>query len=205
MTLLILGLAAGLAVSVFGSHQGRSLMIGLGGILLAGVWSTSGIGAFALPGESQSRVISESLMRRVYAAFDSTTEEGIYRLLASSVEPELLDSLYQGILGSLVQADQGGGARGRVESLEITRAELRPRVSLSGRPAFGVQVEWVVGGRVVHFGHEHARRVRYVGLATIVVGQAKGGDGASWRLAGLDVHSSVREEGGGSGVGPAGK
>lgn len=204
MTLLILGLAAGLAVSVFGSHQGRSLMIGLGGIFLAGVWSTSGAGALALPGGSQSLVISESLMRRVYAAFDSTTEEGIYRLLASSVEPELLDSLYQGILGSLVQADQGGGARGRVESLEITQAELRPRVSLSGRPAFGVQIEWVVGGLVVHFGHEHSRRVRYGGLATIVAGQGKRGDGASWRLAGLDIHSSVREEGG-SGMAPAGK
>jgi hypothetical protein len=67
-----------------------------------------------------------------------------------------------------------------------------------------VQIEWVVGERVVHFGHEHARRVRYVGLATIVAGQGNREDGASWRLAGLDIHSSVREEGG-SGVGPAGK
>ncbi len=192
-TLLILGLAGGLAAAGYARNQRRSLGMALGGILLAGAWANNGPGALVLPSEDQSLVIQEALMRRVYAAFDSTTEEGIYRLLASSVEPELLDSLYQGIHGSLVQADEGGGARGRVESLEFVEAQVHSRVGLSGRPAFEVEGIWIVGGRVIHFGHEHGRRVRYGGRMTIV-GTDSAQDGPSWRLAGLDVHFQERME-----------
>ena len=135
-TLLILGLAGGLAAAGYTRNRKRSLGMALGGILLAGAWANKGPGALVLPNEDQSLVIQEALMRRVYAAFDSTTEEGIYRLLASSVEPELLDPLYQGIHGSLVQADEGGGARGRVESLNLSRPRCTPGSAFPGGPLF---------------------------------------------------------------------
>lgn len=202
LTLLLLGLGFGWAASCFAQRPGRSVALGVGGLLLAWAYGGVGQGAVVRPTEEQGRAIHAALMQRVYAAFDSTTEEGVYRLLASSVEPALLDGLYGGIASCLIQREEGGGARGRVESLEIEGALVRPRANYSGRAAFEVQAEWVVGGRVVHFGHEHARRVRYTGLVTIVAGgsamKAKGTgegppEGLSWVLAGLDVHSQVRE------------
>lgn len=199
LPLLLLATAGGLGAVLL--HRGRRAP-GLGALLAGGAlcvaWVVAGPSRIAVPTGDAARALHEELLRRVYAGFDATTEQGVFRALRSSVTPELLEPLYQGIHESLVMADEGGAVC-RVESLEILGAEPRPRAAAAGA-SFTVEADWRVDGRVIHFGHEHARRTRYRGEVTISAERTQEGPPA-WRISGLEVREQIREplpEGAGS-------
>lgn len=189
--LLLLAAAGGLGAMRL--HAGRRAQ-GAGALLAGGAlclgWLVAGPSRIVAPTGDAARAIHEELLRRVYAGFDATTEQGVFRALQTSVTPELLEPLYQGIHESLVMADEGGAVC-RVEGLEILAAEPRARAAAAGA-SFTVDADWRVDGRVIHFGHEHARRTRYRGEVTIRAEQTREGPPA-WRISGLEVREQVRE------------
>jgi hypothetical protein len=86
--------------------------------LAGGAWFTRDAAPIGLPQSLRPRVelpdvalattIFESLHGNIYRAFDVSTEDAIYDLLAVSVEPALLDSLYGDIYESLILREDGG-------------------------------------------------------------------------------------------------
>ena len=87
-------------------------------------------------------------------------------------------------------ADEGGAVC-RVERVDVLAARPSARASAAGA-SFVVDSEWRVDGRVIHFGHEHARRTRYRGEVTISALPEEEGP-LSWRISGLQVREQVRE------------
>lgn len=191
LPLLLLAMAGGLAGMA--AHGGRRLSATTAavlGLLVCTWWTLAGPTRIAVPRGDAARSLHDELLRRVYAGFDATTEQGVFRALASSVTPELLEPLYQGIRESLVMADEGGAVC-RVERVDVLAARPSARASAAGA-SFVVDSEWRVDGRVIHFGHEHARRTRYRGEVTISARPEEEGP-LSWRISGLQVREQVRE------------
>ena len=191
LPLLLLAVAGGLAGMA--AHGGRRLTAAVAaglGLLVCAWWTLAGPTRIAVPRGDAARALHEELLRRVYAGFDATTEQGVFRALQGSVTAELLEPLYQGIRESLVMADEGGAVC-RVERVEVLDAQPSARASAAGA-SFVVDSEWRVDGRVIHFGHEHARRTRYRGEVTISARPEEEGP-PSWRISGLQVREQVRE------------
>ena len=183
--------AGGLAGTA--AHGGRRLTAAVAaglGLLVCAWWTLAGPTRIAVPRGDAARALHEELLRRVYAGFDATTEQGVFRALQGSVTAELLEPLYQGIRESLVMADEGGPSVGSSEWRSSTPSSSA-RASAAGA-SFVVDSEWRVDGRVIHFGHEHARRTRYRGEVTISARPEEEGL-PSWRICGLQVREQVRE------------
>lgn len=187
LVLVLMAAGGGLLSTASTAGGGGGAVRALGVVLLgAGTWLLLGPGPVEQPSEERALALHEQLLRRVYAAFEETTERGVFRLLAASVSPDLVEPLYEGIHESLVLADEGGAVC-RVQALDILSAEVAPRADAGGA-AFTVDTTWRVDGRVIHFGHEHDRRTRYQGRLTIGTS-----DGEAWRIRGLEVREQVRE------------
>lgn len=167
-----------------------------GGLLLAALLrdvGTLAVGAgpaVALPGPEQAERILETLQANVYDAFGAATEDEIYDLLAVSVDAALLDEVYGQVYESLVLRDQGGAVCS-IEGVDVTERAVRfpgPDEGGDGRTRFLVDWTWSVRGLVSHWGHVHRRVNRY--RATYTVAH----DGASWKIAGVQVHEHVRTD-----------
>ena len=115
---------------------------------------------FAPPPElsaGRSQEVFESLHRGAYAALDYGTETRIYGALETTVDGELLESLYLQLRESLAEKEQGG-AIGRVE--EVAYLDGQPlAVAESGPvyPGYRYRGQWTVRGTVEHWGHIHER------------------------------------------------
>ncbi len=139
------------------------------------------------PDEASALEVFESLHANMYRAFDAGSREGIYDLLAASVDGPILDAMYADLYEGLILREEGG-AIAQVEGVDVLErtfdAELTEQLGGAG---FGVVWDWRVRGRVVHFAHEHKRverlRARY---------SVRPGEGG-WRIAGVEVLSQERE------------
>ena len=133
-----------------------------------------------LDDERLSRLVGD-LLHNVYRAFDYRGEEAIYDALARSVSGELLTDIYLETRRGLELANQGG-ARVKVKSTEVLRAQLEDRVA----NRLSINSEWNVAGSVGHWGHIHQRTNRY--LANIEISEIDG----VWKLTGLEVLDEQR-------------
>ena len=141
----------------------------------------------ALPTPDQAERLFETLHTNVYAAFDADTEDGIYDLLAESVDARLLDELYADVYESLVLREEGGAVC-RVDGIEVQDAAVRLPEDKRGDPRFEVDCSWTVDGMVAHWGHIHRRTNRY--RATYGVRH----DGRSWKIDTVQVHEHERSD-----------
>lgn len=136
-----------------------------------------------VPDELEALKLFERLHQNVYAAFASETESEIYDLLAQSVTPDLLDSMYAEIYTSLVLQDEGG-ARCEIEQIETTEKAIS---SMDPENAtFSVDYAWFVYGSVYHYNHGHKRLNQY--RARYYVSH----DGDSWKISAVDPRMHAR-------------
>ncbi len=187
---LALGVASIAAyASLRRSRRGLSALVGLGGLLVAAALRDVGTfelasplrRAVAIPSSDQALAVFETLHRNVYDAFDAETEEGIYEVLAVSVDAAILDELYGDVYESLILRDDGGAVCS-IDSVEVlSRAARFPDGADDERPRFLVDWGWRVDGIVAHWGHIHRRRNEYEAEYTVRH------DGQSWKIAAVNV------------------
>ena len=115
----------------------------------------------------EARVLSTSLLRNIYRAFDYKTASDVYDALAQSVDGPLLDELYLQIQKGLQMQEQGG-AIARVRDVTLMDQQiLTSRLPTDGRPKLQLQCRWRVTGTVEHWGHIHTRENEYQATLTV--------------------------------------
>jgi len=133
-----------------------------------------------LDDERLKRLVGD-LLHNVYRAFDYRGDTAIYDALARSVSGELLTDIYLETRRGLELANQGG-ARVKVKSTEVLKADLEARVG----NRLSINSEWNVAGSVGHWGHIHQRTNHY--LANIEISEIDG----AWKLTGLEILDEQR-------------
>jgi hypothetical protein len=186
LAFLVFGLLAvvGIGVAIRRPEAGLALVVigAVGAVLVHDAGAKPG---FTFPSEKQARTIFETLHRNIYDAFDAATEDEIYALLASSVAVSELDALYGDVYESLILREQGG-AVSRIEKVEVIEGHVDlPRPEEEDRRFF-VTWKWRVHCAVTHWGHTHRRLNEYEAVYTVVH------DGASWKIADVDVRDQKR-------------
>ena len=132
------------------------------------------------PSIDQQKMITESMLKNVYRAFDYQQDEQVYDALARSASGTFLENLYLQIKKSLVIQEQGG-ARSHVR--EVRWDSAASVSSGSTEAVFELNIRWEVTGTVEHWGHIHTREHAYDALIQIVA------EGGQWKIGGMDVTS----------------
>lgn len=167
------------------------------GVLVVGVAAALGLRdvgrvrvpgtGIAVPDGEAAFTIFQRLHGNVYRAFEASTPEEVYDLLAVSVAPHLLDQMYADVYESLVLRGQGGAVC-KVEKIDVFERRIEPLQAPSEQPSFAVACGWRVHGVVAHWGHEHRRLNQYKAVYTIAH------DGRAWRIGAVDVQEQSRIE-----------
>lgn len=144
--------------------------------------STGGLFRREQPLEAErARDLAELLIRNVYRAFHYRREERIYDSLAQSLTGDLLADVYLSIRRGLeVEAEGGGMVRiDRVSMKSFEAGQLRAG-------SFTGKLDWIVEGRIEHWGHIHERENLY--SAGLTVERLED----TWRITGLEVRDARR-------------
>lgn len=160
-----------LLAAVRGQQRTRSFVWAR--VLLALALLVSPIGEMAIalpssfgsvPSTGEARRILSGVLPNVYRAFEFREESDAYDRLAVSVTGDTLSDIYLEHRRAL-EMEERGGARARVEAVEVEAVRSVEPAAESGFTAEGA---WVVGGTVTHFGHRHFRQNRYDARVTLV-------------------------------------
>lgn len=155
-----------------------------GGVILA---LGTGLGAYqslyaSRFSDQAVKIVLDGLLENVYRAFDYRGEDAIYDSLENTVSGDLLTQIYLETRRSLELENQGG-ARAKVQEVEVLEASYRPLPSGTG---FSSEARWNVTGSVGHWGHIHRRINQY--RATVTVESIDD----AWRITGLEVLEEER-------------
>lgn len=131
--------------------------------------------------EEKQKEVMQTLLMRIYGAFDYRKENQIYDSLAKSVQGDLLQQIYLEIKQTLTIQNKGG-VRVKVNVVEILDAETVE--SFSG--GYIIKTKWNVSGTVGHWGHTHRRTNQY--LAEIKIEAVEG----VWKLIDLELLDELR-------------
>ncbi len=112
----------------------------------------------------QAQELLQVLLKNVYRAFEFPTESAAYDRLALSVTGDTLTEVYLEHRRA-VTMEERGGARARVEAVEVVEVDSVEPGSPDG---FVAGTVWTVGGTVTHFGHRHFRQNRYDARVAVV-------------------------------------
>jgi hypothetical protein len=134
------------------------------------------------PDAAGAKRILAGVLPNLYRAFEFPTESTAYDRLSLSVTGETLADIYLEHR-SAVEREERGGARARVEAVEVRQVDSVEAVE---GPGFAAQARWTVGGTVTHFGHRHFRQNAYD--ARIVVVPVDG----TWKIESIDVLNEER-------------
>jgi hypothetical protein len=172
LSLVLLGVAVALGIAALRGYR-RELSISLVRVALAVACLLAPAANVALPlplsvhetpDRDRSKRILARLLPNVYRAFEFPTESTAYDRLALSVTGETLTEVYLEHRRA-VRMEERGGARARVEAVEVIEVgSVEPGVP-SG---FVANAAWTVGGTVTHFGHRHFRQNRYDARVAVV-------------------------------------
>ena len=134
------------------------------------------------PDAEQAAEVVEALLTNIYRSLEQQDESTAYDRLGLSVTEAALGSIYLE-QRRLLELGRRGGARARVDSVEVARVEGIEALE-GGR--FRATVAWEAGGFVVHFGHRHFRQNSYEARVELLAE-----DGA-WRIGRLEVLDKQR-------------
>jgi hypothetical protein len=109
-------------------------------------------------------------------------ESAAYDRLALSVTGDTLAEVYLEHRRA-VRMEERGGARARVETVEVIEVGSVEPGSSGG---FIADAIWTVGGTVTHFGHRHFRQNRYEARLDIVPVEGY------WKIRSIDVFDEKR-------------
>ena len=142
--------------------------------------------ASVLPSKDQAEKIFALLHDNLYRAFDGSTEDKIYDLIAKSVEGPLAREIYGDIYESLILRSQGGVIC-RIERVEALDREVLLPASDAAKH-FDVIWEWQVHGAVSHLGHTHRRMNQYKAKYRVRH------DGRFWKISEMQLLDSYRKD-----------
>ena len=184
--LIVFGVA-GLAASLLRSARARRALVaaGIAGAGIAFALEAARPAPLALPGADEARAIFAALHGRIYQALAAESEEGLYELLASAVDADVLDELYGEVYEGLVLRNEGGAVC-RVD--EVTPLESKVELGVGGEALFEVEHAWQVRGSVGHWGHTHQRTNVYRARYTVAH------DGVGWKIAAWEVLEHRRKD-----------
>jgi len=134
------------------------------------------------PDADASKRILARLLPNVYRAFEFPMESAAYDRLALSVTGDTLAEVYLEHRRA-VRMEERGGARARVETVEVIEVGSVEPGSSGG---FIADAIWTVGGTVTHFGHRHFRQNRYEARLDIVPVEGY------WKIRSIDVFDEKR-------------
>jgi len=134
------------------------------------------------PDQDSSKRILARLLPNVYRAFEFPTESAAYDRLALSVTGDTLTEVYLEHRRA-VRMEERGGARARVETVEIVEVGSVEPGSSGG---FIADAAWTVGGTVTHFGHRHFRQNRYDARVDVVPVEGH------WKIRSIEVLDEKR-------------
>jgi hypothetical protein len=146
-------------------------------VAIAVPWSTS-----AAPGAGEARRILAVVLPNIYRALEFREETAVFDRLALSVSGEALTEVYLD-QRRVLEAEDRGGARARVEAVEIVDVTS---IEPAGDDGFVANAIWTVGGTVTHFGHRHFRQNRYDARINIVPEQG------TWKLQSIELLEEER-------------
>jgi hypothetical protein len=155
-----------------------SVLVGpFGTVAVALPWSESWT-----PGASEAKGILARILPNVYRSLESRSESAVFDRLALSVTGDTLTDVYLDHR-KVLQMEDRGGARARVEAVEVVEVELVEPGSSGG---FSAEAIWTVGGTVTHFGHRHFRQNRYDARVAVVPDQG------IWKLQSIEILDEER-------------
>ena len=151
------------------AFEKRAFALARASLILGVLVGPLGMVALAVPSSSVpppggARRILASILPNVYRAFEFREESAAYDRLAVSVTGETLTEVYLEHRRAL-EMEERGGARARVEAVEVQAVES---VEPSEQGGFSAVASWTVGGTVTHFGHRHFRENRYRAMVSVV-------------------------------------
>jgi len=149
----------------------------LGTVAVALPWSESWT-----PGAREAQGILARILPNVYRSLESRSESAVFDRLALSVTGETLTEVYLDHR-AVLQMEERGGARARVEAVEVVEVQSVEPTDSGG---FFADAVWTVGGTVTHFGHRHFRQNRYDARVEVVPDQGV------WKLGSVDVLNEQR-------------
>lgn len=110
--------------------------------------------------------VFQHLHQGTYRALDFGTKNRIYDALTTSVDGELLETLYLQLRDSLKMREQGG-AVARVRSVDYEEGEQTQPADNIQWPGFQYRSRWTVSGTVEHWGHIHERQNQFCAVFSI--------------------------------------
>lgn len=136
----------------------------------------------SVPSPSQAKRVLARVLPNIYRALEFREESLVFDRLALSVIGETLSDIYIDQRRVLV-LEERGGARGRVEAVEVIEVDS---IQPEGSGGFSAKAVWTVGGTVTHFGHRHFRQNRYDAHVTLVPDQGV------WKIQQIEVLNEER-------------
>jgi hypothetical protein len=149
----------------------------LGTVAVALPWSETWT-----PGSREATRILARILPNVYRSLESRSESAVFDRLALSVTGETLTDVYLDHR-KVLQMEERGGARARVEAVEVVAVDT---VEATESGAFWAEAVWTVGGTVTHFGHRHFRQNRYDARVEVVPDQGV------WKLRTVEILDEQR-------------
>jgi hypothetical protein len=134
------------------------------------------------PGTAQATRILARVLPNIYRAFEFREESAVFDRLATAVTGEVLTDVYLDHR-KVLEMEERGGARARVEAVEIIDVDSIEPDDPSG---FSARVVWTVGGTVTHFGHRHFRQNRYDARVSLVP------EDDVWKIRGIEIFDEER-------------
>jgi hypothetical protein len=188
---LLMPLIAALVFAVAAVRGRRPLASAMTRVMLAFAMLLAPVGAFAVdppwsltttPGPTEAMRVLARILPNVYRTLEFREESAVFDRLALSVVGEALSEVYLD-QRKVLEMEERGGARARVEAVEVLEVEA---VESAGAGGFSARAVWTVGGTVTHFGHRHFRQNRYEALVAVVP------DAGIWKLRDIELLDEQR-------------
>lgn len=128
------------------------------------------------------RRVVETLLARVYRAFEHNEEAATYDALAEAVSGDTLEALYLQRRSALARASDGGAA---IASVTLERSSLIDADRARG--VYRIDAAWEVVGIIGHATHQHIRRNAYEAEVTVLAIDGE------WRIGGFELSDMRRE------------
>jgi hydrogenase/urease accessory protein HupE len=155
-----------------------ALLLGpVGAVAVSPPWTVS-----TTPGTTGAKRVLARILPNVYRALEFREESAVFDQLSLSVTGETLSDVYLDHR-KVLEMEERGGARARVEAVEVLEVDA---VESAGDGGFSARAVWTVGGTVTHFGHRHFRQNRYD--ARVVVTP----DAGVWKLKSVELLEEER-------------
>jgi hypothetical protein len=154
------------------------LLVPVGAVTLGG-----GPSSLAEMSEEDASALIAGLLENTYRAVNLRGEDEIYDRLSTSVDGDLVETIY---LESRRRSVMPGQADTEAKLIGVRVVDVSDRTPASDGSGYSFTTTWMVTGTVRHWAHKHNRLNRYNGVITVrAVGDL-------WKISGLELLDETR-------------